>query len=147
MQDSNTLLRSSLCVSLPPPPPLSLSHTHTHTHLQVIAMAPSHESWQRNRPSHHGGAQRSYSQPPTPHYGRTSPPYCEYCVIAKRSSHTANTGSATSTSKQHKKLPMLAQPTHTNLGMPVLGMDLLDDIDSTENKGGGERLLYHVNSL
>ena len=55
-------------------------HTHTHTSVQVIAMAPGHEIWQRGRLSHHGGATRSYLKPASPQYGRTSPVYCEHCA-------------------------------------------------------------------
>ena len=96
-------------------------------------MAPSHESWQRNRPAHHGGAQRAYSQPPTPRYGRTSPPFCEYCSIAK---HSVTANSSAVTTHQNKPLPILAPPTHTSLLLePSSGMDLLDEIDCEESKG------------
>lgn len=97
-------------------------------------MAPSHDIWQRIRPSHHGGAQRSYSQPPTPRYGRSSPPYCEYCAVAKSSVSVG-----TLTSKQgESQLPMLGPPSPST-GLlhvpPVFGMDLLDDIDRAQSKG------------
>ena len=115
-----------------------ITHTHTHTHtppttMQVIAMAPTHESWQRNRPAHHGGAQRSYSQPPTPRYGRTSPPFCEYCSTAKHSTAISHSAGPTG---GNKPLPMLPPPPHTSLLLgPELGMDLLDEIDYEQNKG------------
>ena len=115
-----------------------ITHHTPHTHslpstMQVIAMAPSHESWQRNRPAHHGGAQRSYSQPPTPRYGRTSPPFCEYCSTAKHSTAISHSAGPT---VGNKPLPMLPPPPHTSLLLgPELGMDLLDEIDYEQNKG------------
>ena len=51
-------------------------------HSQVIAMAPDHFVWTRQRPNHHGGALRNYMKVGTPHYGRTSPPPCQPCLIA-----------------------------------------------------------------
>ena len=114
---------------------LSLTHTHTPFPMQVMAMAPSHDIWQRIRPSHHGGAQRSYSQPPTPRYGRSSPPYCEYCTIAKSS---ASIG--TLASKQSEpEMPKLGLSTSSTTGLlhvpQPFGMDLLDDIDHAQSKG------------
>lgn len=96
-------------------------------------MAPTHEGWQRNRPAHHGGAQRVYSQPPTPRYGRTSPPYCEHCAIAKCSAST----NRVLASRQQQQLALLPRPRQTSLLLPGFGMDLLDDIDGAEieNKG------------
>ena len=48
--------------------------------VQVITMAPHHHISQRCRRRHHGGAIRSYTKPPSPRYGRTSPAYCEHCT-------------------------------------------------------------------
>ena len=48
--------------------------------VQVITMAPHHHIWQRCRRIHHGGAICSYTKPPSPRYGRTSPAYCEHCT-------------------------------------------------------------------
>lgn len=109
-------------------------HNTNTRHSQVMAMAPSHDIWQRVRPSHHGGAQRSYSQPPTPRYGRSSPPYCEYCTIAKSS---VSVGSLAS-KQGDSELPKLVTPSPST-GLlhvpPVFGMDLLDDIDCAQSKG------------
>ena len=101
-----------------------------------MAMAPSHDIWQRNRPSHHGGAQRSYSQPPTPRYGRTSPPYCEYCAIAKCSGSSVSVAAVASKQGQ-TELPKVEglSPSKGLLAPPAFGMDLLDDIDCAQNKG------------
>ena len=48
--------------------------------VQVITMAPHHNISQRCRRRHHGGAIHSYTKPPSPRYGRTSPAYCEHCT-------------------------------------------------------------------
>ena len=72
-------------------------------------MAPEHEVWQRSRLSHHGGAIRTYSNTPSPCYGRSSPKYCELCMVAR------------------KCFPL----PKTTLPALLPKRDLLDEIDST----------------
>ncbi|XP_060919228.1 speedy protein A [Labrus mixtus] len=54
---------------------------------EVMAIVPSHSVWQRNRPEHHGFAQRQYrdhSQVRFPRGPSASPVYCALCKLSNR---------------------------------------------------------------